>query len=354
MNLFLLRFTERPMTLIFPEDHLHVQVEHFQLQTSVSTCTVGWAQAAVLIRLEVCGFSFRSSFEPTGFLSLSSGFKTLRTESSRWNVLKKDLKSEVTLTAMNRVSSRFTVLKVTPPVSTDVSVSLNQAVRLQCEKPSSLAVLSWTSPQRKFLPETLFIRSPDGGLSFLASAQTLGTYSCEAEEAGHREVVVSYRVLETFTPRSIVPQPGEDFEDISTETAVPEDSVNTPDPPVLETPSAEDPGKPAATTKAGPDVPTKPAYKTSSSTSRTENQISMDVPRREKSFYGELVVVSLLLAASVCVMAVGAFVVWRQKKTGLHSDHLLMGEDSSKTHTIMEICSLESTKEAASELKNGE
>ncbi|XP_024114109.1 semaphorin-4B [Oryzias melastigma] len=240
------------------------------------------------------------------------------------------------------------------PEIRDVSVSLNQAVRLQCEKPSSLAVLSWTSPQRKFLPETLFIRSPDGGLSFLASAQTLGTYSCEAEEAGHREVVVSYRVLETFTPRSIVPQPGEDFEDISTETAVPEDSVNTPDPPVLETPSAEDPGKPAATTKAGPDVPTKPAYKTSSSTSRTENQISMDVPRREKSFYGELVVVSLLLAASVCVMAVGAFVVWRQKKTGLHSDHLLMGEDSSKTHTIMEICSLESTKEAASELKNGE
>ncbi|RVE63309.1 hypothetical protein OJAV_G00164410 [Oryzias javanicus] len=223
----------------------------------------------------------------------------------------------------------------------DVSVSLNQAVRLQCEKPSNLAVLSWTSHERKPLPETLFIRSPDGSLSFLASARTLGAYSCEAEEAGLREVVVSYRVLDTFSPRSIVPQPGDDFEDISTETTVSQDAVSAQDPP-----SAGDPRRPADTTQADPDVPSKPGP----STSRTENRISMDAPRREKSFHGELVVVSLLLAVCVCVMAAGALALWRQKKAGPPVGSSAHVDDSSKTNDSMEICSLE----AGSELKSGE
>ncbi|XP_023820257.1 semaphorin-4B-like isoform X1 [Oryzias latipes] len=233
----------------------------------------------------------------------------------------------------------------------EVSVGLNQAVRLECERPSNLAVLSWTHSQMESLPQTLFIRSPDGSLSFLASAQTLGSYSCEAEEAGLKEVVVSYTVLLKPTPRSIGPHPGveKDFEDIPTETPTPEGSENTPDHPAPETTATAVPRM-----KASPDVPTASESKTNPPSFRTDSQISLEAPQAERSYLGALQVVSVLLAVCICVIFMGAFFTLRQRKAGLRSCHLLPVKDGSKKDNSMEISSLGSRKEASTELNDGE
>lgn len=288
-----------------------------------------------------------------------SGFKSLRVETRRRSVQRTGVrvKSEVASLLHPRfVDLLLKDLDLNPlrppfPVSAEVSVGLNQAVRLECERPSNLAVLSWTHSQMESLPQTLFIRSPDGSLSFLASAQTLGSYSCEAEEAGLKEVVVSYTVLLKPTPRSIGPHPGveKDFEDIPTETPTPEGSENTPDHPAPETTATAVPRM-----KASPDVPTASESKTNPPSFRTDSQISLEAPQAERSYLGALQVVSVLLAVCICVIFMGAFFTLRQRKAGLRSCHLLPVKDGSKKDNSMEISSLGSRKEASTELNDGE
>ncbi|XP_045898438.1 semaphorin-4A-like [Micropterus dolomieu] len=92
-------------------------------------------------------------------------------------------------------------------LDTEVGVHLNEAVRLQCQKPSNLATVTWTSPRFRNLPEKLFILSADGSLSFLATADTFGIYRCEAVEGGYKEEVASYAVRQIAPPRSMSPIP---------------------------------------------------------------------------------------------------------------------------------------------------
>uniref|UniRef100_A0A8C9XTF2 Uncharacterized protein n=1 Tax=Sander lucioperca TaxID=283035 RepID=A0A8C9XTF2_SANLU len=89
---------------------------------------------------------------------------------------------------------------------TCVHVHLNEAVRLQCRKPSNMAALTWTSSRSDGLLDKLFIHSADGSLSFLATSDTFGTYRCEAEEGGYKETVASYEVRQIVPPQIVPPQ----------------------------------------------------------------------------------------------------------------------------------------------------
>lgn len=218
-------------------------------------------------------------------------------------------------------------------------------MRLPCQKPSNAATLTWTSPRFKNLPQKLFIQSADGSLRFLATADTFGTYHCEAEEGGYKEAIASYQVRQIASPRSMSPPPqyneypvpdyeDESFEDIVTMEPVrdPEDytikdegdkfSTNSKD---MTSPNKEDSGLKKF---LGGDLV--------STTSRKDSQ-SWKEPLNgpQKDYYSELVVVSLLLATCICFLILGALHMWRQRNTGLKMN-ALVSPDGSKANQSME------------------
>uniref|UniRef100_A0A3B4XYF9 Semaphorin-4B-like n=1 Tax=Seriola lalandi dorsalis TaxID=1841481 RepID=A0A3B4XYF9_SERLL len=221
----------------------------------------------------------------------------------------------------------------------EVSVQLNEVVRLPCLKPSNMAALTWTSPQFEHLPEKLFIQSADGSLRFLAAAATFGTYHCEAEEGGYKEVVSGYTVRQAAPPRSMSPSPtvdghvpdtkDESFEDIATEAPwVPEPSGDPEDREDTFTTSLKD-----ETTFNVKDSDLKNHTEDHwTVTSRKDSHSWKEpgaVPPREKSYYSELVVVSLLLGLCICVLVLGGLHLWRQRKTELKVNPLV-GADGTE------------------------
>lgn len=67
-------------------------------------------------------------------------------------------------------------------------------VTLPCDRPSNLATLNWTTPSQ---PQQLYLQWPDGSLTFVATTNTLGKYTCTSQEAGHSEVRAVYTVVTT-------------------------------------------------------------------------------------------------------------------------------------------------------------
>ncbi|XP_023252289.1 semaphorin-4B-like [Seriola lalandi dorsalis] len=229
---------------------------------------------------------------------------------------------------------------------TEVSVQLNEVVRLPCLKPSNMAALTWTSPQFEHLPEKLFIQSADGSLRFLAAAATFGTYHCEAEEGGYKEVVSGYTVRQAAPPRSMSPSPtvdghvpdtkDESFEDIATEAPwVPEPSGDPEDREDTFTTSLKD-----ETTFNVKDSDLKNHTEDHwTVTSRKDSHSWKEpgaVPPREKSYYSELVVVSLLLGLCICVLVLGGLHLWRQRKTELKVNPLV-GADGTEVKLVMKL-----------------
>ncbi|XP_037532432.1 semaphorin-4B-like [Nematolebias whitei] len=253
---------------------------------------------------------------------------------------------------------------------TEVFVHLNDAVRLPCLKPSNVATLTWTWTRAGPLPEKLFILSSDGSLSFLASSVTVSRYRCEAEEGGAKEVVASFVVRQILSPRSFQTDSTgseEKFEEILTEEPStgpgPEDS-GTESPDGEPTTDEElkqnftDGPKNRLTAAKGEELPAQPDGSDDGSddrmdllsTSRQNLHSGLrpsHEPQGEKSYYRELVVVSLLLAVSVLVLVLGSVHIWRQKKSGSGSDRLVSAEDFSKTSTALEICSLSTPEDTA-------
>lgn len=246
---------------------------------------------------------------------------------------------------------------------------MNEVVALRCVKPSNLAALTWTSPQLNARTKNLFIQSADGTLSFIATADTFGSYRCEAEEGRYKEVVMSYNVQQTASPRSMSPvtkvnnEPppsgvDEPYEDIPTETAA------TSTTPTSEHP--EDDRRPHVGDKFTTNLKDEIESNTENSGSKnnleedlfldlmSENnaQVMTDQPDdaqqvlQQKSYYSELVVVALLLAACVCVMILAGLHTWNQRRAGLKQKPLVSPEVSSRTDPSMEsVPSLSSPEE---------
>ncbi|XP_049439849.1 semaphorin-4A-like [Epinephelus fuscoguttatus] len=253
----------------------------------------------------------------------------------------------------------------------EVNVKFNEAVRLQCLKPSNLATLTWTSPQLKRQQDKLFIQSADGSLSFLASDDTFGTYHCEAEEGGYKEVVASYDVRQVASPRAISPFPKADeyhetkdetYEEIVLDVPV---MYTTQPSGVTEVDQMEDNGDKSKTILKDETVSSKDdselknefGYEVLGSTPSSRKDAhswkeQTDETRvKQKSYYNELVTVSLLLVICICILIVGGLHIWRQRKTGVKSP-LVSPDDCSKTIQSMEsVPSLSSPEDTGPEVK---
>lgn len=207
-----------------------------------------------------------------------------------------------------------------------------------------MAALTWTSPQfRKQLPERLFIQSADGSLRFMASDATLGTYRCEAEEGGHKELVASYRVRQVAPPRSARPSPTADdhvsdnkdepFEDITTGgPLVPEPSGDPEDEEDAFTTSLKD-----ETTVSSKDPGLKgPGGPGRAVTYGGHTQSwggPVHVAPQHKSYHTELVVVSLLLVLCLVTMAMGALQLRRRQRSELKTNPLVEANPDPEVKT---------------------
>lgn len=177
----------------------------------------------------------------------------------------------------------------------DVTVRWDEAVRLRCVSPSNLATLTWTGPASS---SGRSVQAADGGLGFLASADTFGTYSCVAEEAGTLDVVATFNV-QPAAPRSA--RPGHDVGSVDEpyEAVVTEEASSAPDTTASVTHDTE-PGQ-----NCGSDP-----------TAASQSDNGPSVRFGEKSYFSELLVVSLLLVVSVGVLTLGGLLVWRRSRTG--------------------------------------
>lgn len=250
---------------------------------------------------------------------------------------------------------------------TEVNVHWNKAVTLQCVKPSNLASLTWKSPQIHETQDKLFIHSADGNLSFFATNATFGTYRCEAEEDGYVEVVASYDVRE-FSPRSVRPRVNVDEHDVSINEE-PYEDIGTVEPTVsVETSGTGDsftePGGDETVTTNLKDGTIVKAQDSGPSTVQVTNpdQIpaSKEYPQsrnellgeslKEKSYYSELVVVSLLLVISICVLILGGLHMWRQSKTASKVNSQVSPANGKKSKSMESVPSL-SPEDADPEVK---
>ncbi|XP_068425057.1 semaphorin-4A-like [Clinocottus analis] len=258
--------------------------------------------------------------------------------------------------------------EITTPKVEEVNVHLNEAVKLRCLKPSNLATLTWTSPLFKTLPEKLFIASADGSLSFLAAANTLGSYHCEAEEGGYREVVASYDVRQVASPRAFSPAAKAEGTQVEAEgthaTDDPDESFEEPTEKEDNDKEEEKQGDPLATDlEHGTDSGRKDKLQDEdpgvTPTNRRDPRTGEETPENThiegKSFYNELVAVSFLLAACVLALVLGGLHTWRRRKAGLKTSRLVGLEDGGKADGSMEsIPSLSSPEDAGPELKAAE
>ncbi|XP_042345768.1 semaphorin-4A-like [Plectropomus leopardus] len=250
----------------------------------------------------------------------------------------------------------------------EVNVNLNEAVRLQCLKPSNLATLTWTSRRFRELPEKLFIQSADGSLSFLASASTFGSYTCEAQEGGYKEVIRSYNVRQVAPPRSFNPLHKADEDHVTKDETYEEIITDGPTSTMQPSGDTDDDLTKHESYESVTSLKDKDAKKgdyVNKSPSQDDDLGSTPNPKRDaqsweepidgvpvkQSYYSELVVVSLLLATCICALMLGGLHMWRQRKTGLKS-LLVSPEDGSKTIQSMEsVPSLSSPEDGGPELK---
>ncbi|XP_035529007.1 semaphorin-4A [Morone saxatilis] len=251
----------------------------------------------------------------------------------------------------------------------ELYVNLNEAVKLQCLKPSNLATLTWTSDPVKTLSEDFFIQSADGSLHFLASADTVGTYHCEAEEGGYKEVIEGFTVRLNAPPRSMSPitkaeqkpnDKDESDEDISlteikTVISMTKPSGNLEDYTTKDESNEVTTNLKDETISNEEDSGLEKNFQDSSSdftpTSRKETQFRKELlddaqkMTKVKSYYSEMVVVSLLLAACVCALILGGLHMWRQSKTHLKINPVVSPQDSSKNQSMESVPSLSSPED---------
>ncbi|KAJ8267886.1 hypothetical protein COCON_G00130580 [Conger conger] len=211
--------------------------------------------------------------------------------------------SEATITPRARSGQPRT------PTEEEVLVSLNEVVTLRCPGTSRLASLLWEGPSGPLAPE-LYLQRDDGRLSFLASALTLGPHRCYSLESGHQQALALYAVTQRDAPAggpAQTPTPG----------AAPTGGV-TPS-----APARQPGGGPAAeTTSEAPSHTAAPEPTTGSrapvpaatrNPSAAERPGPAPDPPQGRSYYEELVAVSVLLALALCALTAGALCWLRQR-----------------------------------------
>lgn len=194
----------------------------------------------------------------------------------------------------------------------EVLVSPNEVVTLRCPGYSKLASLHWEGPNGE-LAAHLYLQRDDATLSFLPTALTLGPYLCYSLESGYRQNLVHYAVKRrdagvggattttTTTTRGVAPTvpasppwggavaegagPGTEKPAADWRTAVPRETHR---PSVVE--------RPRLHAGLGEPLPSPPP--------------------QPRSYYEELVGVSVALALALCALAGGAVFWLRHRYRG--------------------------------------
>ncbi|KAM9310746.1 semaphorin-4A [Pholidichthys leucotaenia] len=249
-------------------------------------------------------------------------------------------------------------------VIVEINARSNEAVRLNCLKPSNMATLIWMSSSLQALPERLFIRSDDGSsLSFFAGDETLGKYHCEAEESGYRETIASYHVKPVPSPRAVSPPEAKTVDKPVTIVTEQFEDIAPEEPTVFATEDKNDPEESKTTepmeTKADTTTTTTTEEQDLTAVKDTQSANHDSTPKEaKKSYYGEMVTVSLLLVVCISILAVVSLHVWRLKKTQNVKPDRLVGpkKDGScggngGTDKSLETCSLSSPEDSALDIK---
>lgn len=205
-------------------------------------------------------------------------------------------------------------------------VHLNEAVRLPCVKTSNVATVTWNSS--RVLSKKLFFQTDDGSLTFFASADTLGMYVCEVEEDGYTNIV-SYDVRAPAAPRSLqppsarTPPANRDLKEVDLKEVVPR-------------------GRPTGGREDGRTPTEEPKQKncqTLSVSSPPTDTVLKEALDGVKTYHRELVIVSLLLAATcVCVLMFAALHMWRRRTASAKTTCLFVSSKHGQVSRSMEDC----------------
>ncbi|XP_059909342.1 semaphorin-4A-like [Gadus macrocephalus] len=206
------------------------------------------------------------------------------------------------------------------PNTEAVPATLNEVLTLPCSQPSALASLNWAGDGLTLAPK-LFLHRPDGSLSFVVRADTLGVYTCTSHEAGYHEVQVVYTVSEKTPPAASVPPHAPPHAPTSStfregsridNDLILQDYIRENNENEKSLPEERLPAEPTAVFSTQEDWPTGP-------TTGYSHPKGSDGRVKEpgRSYYTELVVVSLLMALCASVVLLGLAHCWRQNHPGV-------------------------------------
>lgn len=216
-------------------------------------------------------------------------------------------------------------------------------MRLQCPRASRLAQLRWERPKGSLHLDT-FLQLDNGSLSFLATPLTMGTYQCVAVENGYEETLDVISVKQRASPRSFntrrTPQQRrpkttirprkeevtnkwsetrrEEVTQVWAETGRKEETdawAEIPTPPVSEATTVQEE---LGIVILAEDATSTPINENPSTwrESRTLIQFQKPLPSSDaKSYYSEMLVVSLLFVVSLCMLMVSAAYIYHQRSS---------------------------------------
>ncbi|CAL8248976.1 unnamed protein product [Lota lota] len=294
---------------VFKEPQL---VKSLLVSSSKGVVYVGWSGGVTVVPLAHC-----SSYPSCGQCVLAQD------PFCSWDPAGQACTKSHTLEAAQDVETG-NVMKVCPPLSStpdpvELQTALNEVLILPCARPSDLATLSWTLAGLP-LDQKHFLQRPDGGLSFVVVADTLGNYTCTSQEAGYHEVQAVFAVtphssstvrartslgwtrLRAFGPATDPPPVEGDPAQDPTEAPT-EDPAQEP----AQDPAQDNHDEVQPSQEGGAARPT--------ANCRIQDRSGEDVRggHWQKSYHTELVVVSLLLALCASVVLLGLVHRWSQR-----------------------------------------
>ncbi|KAI1901433.1 hypothetical protein AGOR_G00034390 [Albula goreensis] len=215
------------------------------------------------------------------------------------------------------------------PPGEQVLVSLNEVVTLRCPEASKLASVHWERPNSRISPE-LYLQRSDGSLRFLATPVTLGHYLCFSTESGYQQTLAVYTVKQNSGGASTGGAGARDGAALTTPAATPtRPSSQSTAKGAGPGPKTEAPKptlfwrRPDATITFNTD-----RKFTGVNRPRLDQDVEKLEPAEGKSYFQELVAVSLMLAVALCVILMGALYALRQKCRGKSGPQVCPRRDS--------------------------
>lgn len=180
---------------------------------------------------------------------------------------------------------------------------------LLCPKPSSQSLLSWRFSNQTLLPPNIYLQTGDGRLVFSGSPLTVGRYICVSEERGFEQMVAIFSVKPGI---GLTTKQADKHNPHTTDKKTSPTSGLSPSLTTSSGKSTRSMGSHTSTTREPRGYVITTQMENAALTSATvESGNGDDSLRSTKSYYGELVAVSILLV--ICVLMVGGLFWWHQR-----------------------------------------